>query len=277
MIELFQLEQFIAFADCGTLSKAAEILHMSQPTLTRAMRKIEEEFGVSLFRRSKNKLELNENGKLAVGYARKLLEDHYDMIGRVRSFDRASHTITIGCCAPIPMLNLVQKATRLCAQTTISSELKDNEILLQGLHDNTYQIIVLPFKPVEDDLFIKECGTESLFFALPENHQFAGKKDGLYMKDLDGENMLLYSSIGFWHRLHEEKMPHSRFLVQDERFAFDELVQSSVLPSFISDEIIKRHGKPENRIIIPILDKEATVTYYSVCHSIDKAKLQCLF
>ena len=277
MIELSQLEQLIAFSDCGTLSKAAEELHMSQPTLTRAMQKLENEFGVPLFLRTKNKLEFNENGKLAAGYARKLLEDSHDMVGRVRAFDRARHTISIGCCAPIPMLNLVQKAAHICAQTTISSELKDNEILLQGLHDNTYQIIVLPFKPEGEDLFCKKCGTESLSFALPENHPFAVKKDGLYMKDLDGENMLLYSAIGFWHKIHEEKMPHSRFLVQDERFAFDELVQSSVLPSFISNEIIKQHGKPANRIIIPILDAEATVTYYSVCRSIDKAKLKCLF
>ena len=89
--------------------------------------------------------------------------------------------------------------------------------------------------------------------------------------------MLLYSSIGFWHKIHDAKMPHSCFLVQDERFAFDELVRSSVLPSFISDEIIKQHRKPANRIVIPILDAEATVTYYSVCRSINKAKLQCLF
>ena len=78
-------------------------------------------------------------------YARKLLENSHDMIARVRSFDRASHTISIGCCAPMPMMKLVQKATRLCGQTTISSDLKNNEVLLQGLHDNTYQIIVLPF------------------------------------------------------------------------------------------------------------------------------------
>ena len=75
MLELFQLEQLVAFADSGTLSKAAEHLHISQPTLTRAMQKLEDEFGVPLFQRSKNKLEFNENGALASDYARKLLEE----------------------------------------------------------------------------------------------------------------------------------------------------------------------------------------------------------
>ena len=68
MIELFQLEQLTAFADYKTLSKAAEMLHMSQPTLTRSMQKLESEFDVSLFRRTKNKLELNENGELVYYY-----------------------------------------------------------------------------------------------------------------------------------------------------------------------------------------------------------------
>lgn len=43
MIEFAQLEMLIAFADALTLSKAAETLHLSQPTLTRAMKQLEED------------------------------------------------------------------------------------------------------------------------------------------------------------------------------------------------------------------------------------------
>ena len=64
MIEIYLLEQLEAFARCGTLSGAAEELHLSQPTLTRSMKKLEELIGVPLFERQKNKLVLNENGKL---------------------------------------------------------------------------------------------------------------------------------------------------------------------------------------------------------------------
>ncbi|MCM1155375.1 MAG: LysR family transcriptional regulator [Roseburia sp.] len=49
MIEILQLEHLVAFAEYGTLSKAAEELHISQPTLTRSMKKIEEEFRAPLF------------------------------------------------------------------------------------------------------------------------------------------------------------------------------------------------------------------------------------
>ncbi len=49
MLNLCELEQLCAFARYGTLSKAAEELHISQPTLTRSMQHLEEEFGVALF------------------------------------------------------------------------------------------------------------------------------------------------------------------------------------------------------------------------------------
>lgn len=54
MIELYELRQFAAFAGAGTLSGAAEILHLSQPALSRNMKKLEDELGIILFNRKKN-------------------------------------------------------------------------------------------------------------------------------------------------------------------------------------------------------------------------------
>ena len=50
MLNLSELEQFVTFAEQGTLSSAAQMLHMSQPTLTRTMKHEEAAFGVPLFR-----------------------------------------------------------------------------------------------------------------------------------------------------------------------------------------------------------------------------------
>ena len=101
MIETYQLEQLVTFAEYKTLSKAAEVLHISQPSLSRTMQQLEAEIGVTLFERQKNRLSLNENGQLAVTYAKKVLEQLHDMTFRIRSFDRVNHTISIGSCAPI--------------------------------------------------------------------------------------------------------------------------------------------------------------------------------
>ena len=75
MLDLYELKQFTAFADLGTLSKVAEKFHISTPSVTRSMQNVEECFGVTLFSRSKNRIELNETGRFAVAYAKKLIDD----------------------------------------------------------------------------------------------------------------------------------------------------------------------------------------------------------
>ena len=72
MIEIYLLEQFYAFYKYKTLSSAAEHLHLSQPSLSRSMRKLEDIFGVPLFERQKNRMQLNETGILAAKYAKEV-------------------------------------------------------------------------------------------------------------------------------------------------------------------------------------------------------------
>ena len=88
MIELEQLQHFITFHECGTLSKAAKQLNISQPVLTRSMQKLEEELDVSLFTRTKNKITLNETGLFALSLAKRILEDTKDMHKQLIDFDR---------------------------------------------------------------------------------------------------------------------------------------------------------------------------------------------
>lgn len=264
MLELSQLEMLIAFADQRTLSKAAEMLHLSQPTLTRAMKQLEEEFRVPLFDHRKNRLTLNENGQLAVEYARKLWQEAGDMVERVRSFDRAKHTLSVGACAPAPLWDLVPRLSSLYGSLTIGSEIRECQQLIQGLNEGTYQIIVLPEQIREPNWISLPWGQEHLFFSLPEAHPLAHRQ-GLEMRELDGENMLVFSNIGFWQELLMRKMPHSRFLFQSDRFSFNQLVRSSVLPCFTTDLSMKRNTTDyTGRVNIPILDPEANVTYY--CH-----------
>ena len=53
--------------------------------------------------------------------------------------------------------------------------------------------------------------------------------------------------------------------MQTEMEVLGELVANSALPAFTTDYIMKRNGEIFDRITIPVLDKEASVTYYCVC------------
>lgn len=263
MFELYQLEQLLAVAACGTLSNAAEQLHISQPALSRSMQRLEAELQVSLFTRQKNKIELNENGRMAVDYARKIMEQSQDMISRIQAFDRSQRTILFGACAPAPLWEIPALLSDLYPEMTISSEIRENDVLLQGLREDVYQLIVLPFPVDEPGMICAKYGEEHLFFSLPPAHPLSGSK-ALYMKDLNGETMLLRNRLGFWRELTVRKMPDTRFLEQED-VAFDELVKFSALPSFATDLWLNREGNHVNRVNIPILDEEANVSYYCLC------------
>ena len=267
MIELYELRQFAAFAECGTLSEAAEKLHLSQPALSRNMKKLEEDLGVPLFVRRKNKLELNENGQYVLTLAKELLSDAQEFTKKVQSFDRKNRTISLGLCAPAPGWLITPVLGSLYPEKTLQTEIVEESQLLSGLEDGTYQLIALSHKPEGEQYFAKECGRESLMFALPKGHRYARRKS-LSFAEMNGENMILMNNLGFWNYVHAETMPASRFLIQSDRFSFNELVRSSSLPSFTTDlakKYLETADLRDLRIEVPVSDPEASVTYYLVC------------
>lgn len=276
MIELYELRQFAAFANAGTLSEAAEILHLSQPALSRNMKKLEDDLGVTLFIRKKNRLELNGNGEYVLGLAQKLLEDADSLTVKAREFDRRNRTIVLGICAPAPVWRLAPLLSNLYPHMALQTETDECGRLLTGLESNIYQLIAINEKPEGKQYYCKECGKESLMFALPKGHRYSRRKN-LSFAEMNGENVLLMSDIGFWNFVKTKKMPDSRFLTQSDRFDFNELVQASSLVSFTSDLAEKYIEVASGRINVPISDEEATVTYYLVCRAENKKEFTSLF
>lgn len=275
MIELYELRQFTAFAESGTLSEAAKILHLSQPALSRNMKKLEDDLGIILFERTKNKIALNENGKYVYELARKLLEDADSLAAKARDYDRRSRTIALGVCAPAPVWKLAPIISNLFPHMTLQTEQDDENRLLMDLDNNIYQLVVTHEKPDGKRYFSKVCGKESLMFALPKGHKYVRRKT-LSFAEMNGENMLLMPDIGFWGFV-KDRMPDSRFLTQSDRFSFNELVQASSLPSFSSDLAEKFTDVPDGRTKVPISDEEAAVTYYLVCKADRKKMYSSLF
>ncbi len=76
VLDYHKLKIFKTVADTGSFSKAAELLFLSQPTVTLQIKKIENYLGVVLFKRDKKKVYLTEAGKVLYDYASKILEDY---------------------------------------------------------------------------------------------------------------------------------------------------------------------------------------------------------
>jgi DNA-binding transcriptional LysR family regulator len=74
MMRLRHLEYFVATADTGSVSAATSVVHVTQPALSRQLRQLEQDLGVSLFDRSAGRLTLNRTGSALLPAARQLLE-----------------------------------------------------------------------------------------------------------------------------------------------------------------------------------------------------------
>ncbi|MBQ9045537.1 MAG: LysR family transcriptional regulator [Oscillospiraceae bacterium] len=276
MIEIYLLEQFDAVARCGTLSKAAEELHISQPALTRSMKKLEDALGVALFHRDKTRISLNETGRFAATLARSLLEQNAAMRERIVAFDRSLHSIVLGACAPYPILELMPLLQSHYGGMSITSELSNDAALCAGLKTERYQLAILHENTADSEIYCQRYLDEQLYIAVPETHRLA-QRSTVSFRDLDGERFLVQAHVGFWMDVCRAHMPKTNFLIQSDADALAELVEGTDYPAFSSDRMIESGRAKALRVNIPIEDADAHATYYLACRSENRKKYASLF
>ena len=276
MIEIYLLEQLAAVAEHGTLIKAAEALYLSQPALSRSMKKLETQLGVSLFDRDNSKITLNKTGQYAVEYARRILELDREMCEGVADFDRRQRTVSVGACAPFPLGELTPVIQERFVEMAVTTELADDEKLLSGLRNRSYQLVILHEMPEERDLFCQHYLEEKLFIVLPKDHPLADRKS-ITFDDLREYKVLLVSSIGFWMEICRKRLDPEKLIVQNNMDALLELIEASTLPHFTSDRIMERGFSNPDRVTIPLEDPDAKTTYYIACLNSEKKKYGAVF
>ena len=96
-VELRHLRYFVAVAEMENVSRAAmQRLHVSQPSLSRQIRDLEDEIGVQLLERTAKSVRLTDAGRAFLDEARAILKHTDDAVGKVRAIagkarDRAAH------------------------------------------------------------------------------------------------------------------------------------------------------------------------------------------
>lgn len=258
-MDLHLLEILLAFKKYGTLSSAAEALHISQPTLTRNMQALEKEVDVPVFIHGKNSLKLNETGEFLVKESEKLLHSYAGMLQQLHILDDSLRVIHIGCSAPGPKLvyeTIIQSYYPTSKIDWISNE---NETeLLEGLQKHTYDFIFIQKQPLSKEFYSKSCLKEQLFTCVEKDHPFMKYKDGITFEQMDGYTYLQIEDVGIWKDIKAKNMPHSKIITQKDREDLTALVNSSSLPCFVSNITNENDRKYPRRIRIPIIDSDAT-------------------
>ncbi len=282
MIETYLLEQLESVARLGTLSAAAEELHVTQPSISRAMQKLEGELGVTLFERGKNKVTLNENGLVAAEYAKKILETQAQMISHLQTLEHNLTSLSFGSVAPGPGFFLWPKLETRFSAENLSHVIEKEEILLEGLEKNLYHFIILDHEINTPNLASKFLCTEHLYASLPPEHHYA-KKEKLYFRELNGDSFLMVDEVGIWADVVRAQMPDSRLIIQHGLENLEELIEASNIPGFATDITLESYRASNRlefdtstRVAVPFADEAATLSFYLVYQKSNREKLKPL-
>lgn len=192
-MELKQLEQFKAVADCNHLSKAAEQLYITQPALSKSIAKLEQEAGFELFRHEKNKISLNRSGEAFLRYAERVLAA-YDELQRFcadqRGRDRPVRLISSNAMA----FRYVEPIVRMrLPELKIAYDIVPEEEMYQRLLDGQADAVLTPKRTVNTELNVLPLYDEYATFLVPPGHRLY-EKTMLELTDLDGEKIIFAKS-----------------------------------------------------------------------------------
>jgi DNA-binding transcriptional LysR family regulator len=199
-LEARDLEYFIVVAGHGNLRRAADALGLSQPALSKSLRRLEKSAGTKLVKRTPKGVELTAVGSALLGHARRLRLSFDDIEREIRDLvqGRAGH-LRIGAAAatvehPVSpaCTALLKDAPKLTLQITIGA----NDVLLPALRSGKLDLIVSGVPAVSfDDLVHERMYDDEFVIYASANHRLAGRKR-LTVSDLAGERFALASSGG---------------------------------------------------------------------------------
>jgi DNA-binding transcriptional LysR family regulator len=199
-MELRHLRYFMAVAEAGHITGAAERLGIQQPPLSRLIKWMERELDVQLFRRRARGVELTEAGRAFRDRARALLADFDKAFEVTRSTARGEQgQICVGVTPTGPFLAFVPRAIRafrqayplvsLTLEERLSSELVEH--LRTGRIDSAFL-----WTPPTEGLVISALLQEPLVVALPRRHPLAQNLGdphaGLSLRALADDTFIVY-------------------------------------------------------------------------------------
>src|ERR1700676_2768791 len=193
-MELHQLRYFCAVAETGSFSRAAEQSHVSQPSLSQQILKLEDELGARLFDRLGCSIRLTDVGKTFLPRARAVLREleaaKGDVVERKDSVGGAICVGVIPTVAPYFLPPHLTFLTREFPQARLTVVEEITPVLLERLRAGTVDvaILALPIRGHEFDAF--PLLTERLYAALPKKHRSTTRRS-LSLKDLRKEPFLL--------------------------------------------------------------------------------------
>lgn len=259
-MELEQLKQLAEIRKCGTISAAAESLHLSQPALSRSVHRLEQDLGQELFERTRNRVRFNEAGTLALEHADVILADVRRMREAFDELSRKQRTLKIASVAPAPTWRFSTLALEKDPSTILEPEILEGQEAVRSLL-NREVAFAFTLRPIQlPNVMSHSFMTEDLYLHAPINSDLAAHSR-VSFSDLDGRPFIVFEQIGFWMDIVHRDLPHSEIIVQKDRMVFMQLIAASGLLCFTTDVPENTSALP-SRVSVPIVDADAHATFF---------------
>lgn len=233
-MNLQQLEYFKVIAETKNFTTASNILSVTQPALSKAISKLEEELDVSLFEREGRNIKITKFGEVFLKYAdsalREIERGKDKLQDMKKNNDRVISIASTHCIGAtfIPFLisnffnNKLQVKFNINNQPTeeILKDLKYGRVDF-GFFDNIKEI---ENYPEIESILVKN---EEYVLIVPKNHHLANKEE-VYLNDLRDEYFIVYKD-----KAYEEKISYSDFIDYTPKI-FAEPDEGSVLAGLVS-------------------------------------------
>jgi LysR family hydrogen peroxide-inducible transcriptional activator len=197
-MELFQLRYFVAAARTGSFTRAAQLCHVSQPSLSQQILNLEAELGQRLFDRLGRKVLLTPAGRTLLEHAlavlhrvdaakREIAEGHGSLKGRVT-------IAAIPTVAPYLLPPVLQRIQQGHAELEVFLEEGLTEQVLASVVSGEADCGIVALPVEGEQLEVEKIATEHFYVALPENDPLAGRPN-CTLAELKGRRFLLLDEI----------------------------------------------------------------------------------
>lgn len=191
---LTELRYIVAVAQEKHFGRAAQRCHVSQPTLSIAIKKLEEELGISLFDRSSSEILMTESGAAIVSQAQRVLEEaeviRHLANAEQNQLDGSFRLGLIFTVAPYLLPKLIVSMRHVAPKMPLFLEENYTTVLTDLLKHGELDAVVVAEPYAEAGIETIPLYDEPFFVIVPKGHRFE-ELDAVSTKDIAEENVLL--------------------------------------------------------------------------------------
>lgn len=259
-----QLHQFDAVVRNTTISAAATELGMSQSALSRSIARLEDELGVSLFKRKGKRLSLSSDGALLMNHVSAILAEERLLFLEAAELSSKTRTLTVCSVAPAPLWLLTALALERFPSQIITSRLESQEVVERKILNREVDLGI-SLKPINyPSIRCVHLMDEELFISVSRGHKLA-HKEMLESEDIDGYTMLMLEQVGFWASTVQEAFPRTEFVIQQDSEMLRRMESNPEVLMFASDAPYQR--KSEGRVLVPLNHPCMHASFYLLVHA----------